>query len=84
MSKLDLDRVVKDVSLKPCPFCGGKAEMFDNSRDFTADRKRYFIRCTELRCAMIIAFSGNTDKHETAKQWNKRTDRKYTMEELEL
>lgn len=72
------------TDLKPCPFCGGKAELFDNSRDFTADRKRYYIRCKSPRCAMIIAFEGNIDKQRTIKQWNKRAEKKYTIEELEL
>lgn len=58
--------------LKPCPFCGGKAELFDNSKDFTADFKRYFIRCKEKKCAMIVAFEVNTDKQQTINQWNRR------------
>lgn len=65
--------------LKPCPFCGGEAELFDNSKDFTADRKRYFIRCKgEKRkgrgCMMIMAFDQNTDKAATIKQWNHRSN----------
>jgi hypothetical protein len=32
-------------SLKPCPFCGSPVEIIDNRKDFTADTKRYFIRC---------------------------------------
>lgn len=59
--------------LKPCPFCGEKAEIFDNSKDFSADRKRYFIRCTgKGHCMMIMAFDQNTDKAQTIKAWNRR------------
>ncbi len=58
--------------LKPCPFCGGKAEIFDNHTDFMADHKRYFIRCKNSRCAMIIAFGVNTRKDQTIKAFNNR------------
>lgn len=65
------------AELKPCPFCGGEVELFDNSRDFSADRKRYFIRCKNKKgCMMIMAFEVNIDKNQTIKQWNKRAERK--------
>lgn len=61
-------------SLKPCPFCGSPVEIIDNRKDFTADTKRYFIRCKNKKekCMQIMAFYVNTDKAQTIRQWNRR------------
>lgn len=62
------------TDLKPCPFCGSEVELIDNRKDFTADCKRYFIRCKNKKCRVLIAFPVNTDKALTIKQWNRREE----------
>ncbi len=60
------------AELKPCPFCGGKAEIYgDNGISLETGEKcwRYYIVCTG--CPALV--SGETEA-ETEKNWNQRTD----------
>ena len=54
--------------LKPCPFCGGKAEMLIS--EYKDSRKEYLAACTE--CDGMVERWRETEK-EAAEQWNRRT-----------
>ncbi len=54
--------------LKPCPFCGGKAEMLID--EYSVSRKEYLVACTE--CDGMVERWRET-KEEAVEQWNRRT-----------
>ena len=49
--------------LKPCPFCGGEAELVDCD-------PRWFVRCKKYYC--VEQRSMWVPKSEAVKQWNRR------------
>lgn len=57
--------------LKPCPFCGGKAEMLIN--EYNDSRKEYLVACTE--CDGMVERWRETEK-EAVEQWNRRVSDK--------
>ncbi|MGN0557871.1 MAG: Lar family restriction alleviation protein [Acutalibacteraceae bacterium] len=63
-----------DEKLKPCPFCGGKAEMF-NGVDYSTGKVTCFVRCT--KCLSATSYykddKNNFDYMESAiAAWNRR------------
>jgi hypothetical protein len=69
---------MKDLGLKPCPFCGGKADLMICIN--TAIGTRYFPHCTKCKCAIgkIMNddeddFTGSFgDKTKAVEAWNER------------
>lgn len=55
-----------EIELKPCPFCGGKAEV-------TVFLGNYMVACTACP-ASIFPCKGMT-KDEAVKTWNRRADK---------
>ena len=60
------------TELKPCPFCGGEAEVFKDVtfKAETGEKIReikFFVWCTE--CTALV--SGNTEE-EAIEAWNRR------------
>lgn len=61
------------IELKPCPFCGGKAKVFDNHKDFDTERVKYGVKCT--KCKMYMTFEDKLySKSLVVRGWNRRTD----------
>ena len=54
-----------EIKLKPCPFCGGDAEIVDNSRYITGT---YFVCC--LWCGARSDY--DLGKENAAERWNGR------------
>lgn len=58
--------------LKPCPFCGGKAEL-----EHSGDRPAFsYIRCTNCCLkspGIMISFSKSSDEEAIA-NWNRRAN----------
>ena len=62
--------------LKTCPFCGSPVKMVNNSKDFTADRKRFYIICTnEPVCGYMLAFKKNYDRNFVINHFNRRAEK---------
>lgn len=59
---------MKMDKLKPCPFCGGKAEVLIN--EYSDSSKEYLVACTE--CDGMVERWRKTEK-EAIEQWNRRT-----------
>lgn len=59
--------------LKPCPFCGSKAELYQNIKeDGTGDfNGRYFVRCDP--CDLVIDSAWDVPEAEAIAAWNRRT-----------
>lgn len=78
---------MRDTKLKPCPFCGGKADFWEWKRARTINtgcmtnsciakklRSKYLVRCTNKKYC-----NGNTPstklywtKKEAIEEWNRR------------
>lgn len=56
----------KTADLKPCPFCGGPAEMWR-----AHEKRRAWIACMG-RCAVLITREHDTDE-QAAACWNTRS-----------
>lgn len=53
--------------IKPCPFCGSKAEMFEFNSEFGT----ISVRCTNEECDITMGKAFFTEE-ETIKHWNRR------------
>ena len=73
---------MKETELKPCPFCGGEAELYSMKRD---NRKRFGVYhmiaeircCGVLGCTARVSQAGFDEKRafeNAATIWNRRTD----------
>ena len=58
--------------LKPCPFCGGEAELFTIPADYGLSPIRWVIRCKKGCCEQIPHISD----HDAVFAWNKRNEGK--------
>lgn len=64
---------MNDVELKPCPFCGGTAEVKERYRKGIANRKMYWVSCK--RCQVTQAYDnlhGYNTKEKAIRVWNWR------------
>ena len=52
--------------LKPCPFCGGEAEV----RKFT--ETKFFVQCFFVQCKSCLIGTTFKSEHEAVKVWNRR------------
>ena len=57
--------------LKPCQFCGGKAEMLIS--EYEGSRKEYLVACAE--CDGMVERWRETEE-EVVEQWNRRVNDK--------
>ena len=51
--------------LKPCPFCGGKAELLI----VPGQQSKWIVRCTKCYCNCGVDISD----HDAVERWNERT-----------
>ena len=54
------------IKLKPCPFCGGKAEIVYGYCDYNV----YQVACSDLECHAMVGWEDAPE--EAAKIWNMR------------
>lgn len=60
--------------LKPCPFCGGKAERKETCNYIWSGRSipRYFIKCGNKECGLYVATYNRDTEEEAVEIWNRR------------
>ena len=58
-----------ELTLKPCPFCGGEAILV---KDFSSFKDWTYVRCKE--CGAATSVSGNA--YKAIELWNKRVEEK--------
>ena len=60
--------------LKPCPFCGGRAEQF--IRYMPDNTNYYYIMCSKCKASSNEFFSyfGYEGMQESVEAWNRRVD----------
>lgn len=59
----------KTTELKPCPFCGGKAEMVSDVFD---GRQVWFVQCPWADCEVSVESFDRDTPQEAAELWNRR------------
>ena len=64
----DIDSV--NLSLKPCPFCGGKAEI--NSKQNSQGLVKYSVSCGTYHCIASCIDMSYQSKHKAVLEWNTR------------
>lgn len=62
------------IELKPCPFCGGKAELYESEAynlktEEKEEQIRFFVMCEE--CTALVC---GLSKKVAAERWNRRTN----------
>ena len=68
---------MSEIKLKPCPFCGGEAQirpLMYQGKDPVAAISGRTIVCTQ--CYVILAVSWACDDFQAAEAWNRRADNK--------
>ena len=58
-----------NIELKPCPFCGGKAELKTVNQCFA---EAYYVRCKDKTCRGRAAKAVRSI-HAAVKSWNRRS-----------
>lgn len=58
------------LKLKPCPFCGGKAELMKNA--FWPSTDWWYVTCGNPHCGVHAETSDRPTLQEAAENWNKR------------
>ena len=62
---------MKENELKPCPFCGGKAELIHDKRTLSfADS--FYVRCDNIDCYMLLTTPHRLSKEDAINIWNRR------------
>lgn len=63
--------MAENTKLKPCPFCGGEAKVYDKGYGY--DHKG-FVVCT-CGAQMVCQYDGDSNPIEKAvENWNRRAD----------
>lgn len=63
------------AELKPCPFCGGEAEIVDNGEVRT--NKYYFVdvNCKDMNCRGYSSCLEYKTKQQAIEAWNRRAEK---------
>ena len=59
----------KEIKLKPCPFCGGEAELASDAFD---GRQVWFVRCRWAGGGVYVETEDGGTPQEAAELWNRR------------
>lgn len=60
--------------LKPCPFCGGKAEQKETYKYVGLGKSipQYYVKCGNSDCGLYVSTCNRDTKEEAVKIWNRR------------
>ena len=58
------------TELKPCPFCGYKAELL---KSHSCDEIPYFVICSNDKCKASLGYFSKT-KEKAIESWNRRVN----------
>ena len=74
LSKQRRDKGDDEIELKPCPFCGGKAEMF-TPRIFGKWAGYHYVACQECHAKTSGVMPNKRTKKLAAIYWNRRVSK---------
>lgn len=64
--KTDMERSAEMIELKPCPFCGGKADIYEPDVDI----ETHLVYCTKCQAETQLF----AKREEAIEAWNRRAD----------
>jgi Lar family restriction alleviation protein len=67
--ELQGSRIMETNELKPCPFCGGKAELI---HDPHGNQFLYWARCDNIGCTVCPEAKMTANKEDAIDAWNRR------------
>ena len=72
------------MKLKPCPFCGGEAQVNERYRSGTPNRKMYWVSCKACGISQQNTnVSGYRYQNKAIDRWNRREPIDNIMQQLE-
>lgn len=72
------------MKLKPCPFCGGEAQVNERYRSGTPNRKMYWVSCKACGISQQNTnVSGYRYQSKAIDRWNRREPIDKIVEQLE-
>lgn len=71
---IPISPLLEKTALKPCPFCGGKAERKETEKyiGFGRMMPQYYIKCGNERCGLYVATCNRDTEEEAVEIWNRR------------
>ena len=63
----------REVSLKPCPFCGSKAVIDYDCGGYMGEYQGYYIRCSNADCIASSFFDTDSHLKNAIEGWNRRS-----------
>lgn len=75
-----MKRLISNIPLKSCPFCGGRAEMLPQESKYFK-KKCFLVTCLSCRASKL---SHTSYKKQAAAEWNNRQPPKEWFDEVEL
>ena len=60
------------VDLKPCPFCGGEAELVEH--EVVGYQTDFYVECVTCDCIMCMGGLCYPTENEAIEAWNKRAE----------
>ena len=61
------------MKLKTCPYCGGKAEIFQHDTIGCPDFGMYSVACESYDCFASDGGASYPTEHDATEAWNRRT-----------
>ena len=65
---------MSEIKLKPCPFCGGKAEIKQLMYQHTYPQTATTGRTINCECGMQVVIWWAIEDFQAAEAWNRRSD----------
>ncbi len=66
---------MSETKLKPCPFCGGEAEIYKETPPDAYKDTVYYVGCSNIdECLVVPETMGYHDKQKAIAAWNKRAE----------
>lgn len=67
-------KMAREPELKPCPFCGGEAEIVGHYIKGVPNNYQYFVRCKRCKARPTLYGFNFKKKEKAIEAWNRRVD----------
>ena len=67
-------KMIEEIKLKPCPFCGREAEFVSFKPNNNSSRRIWYVQCPWTDCEVSIETFDTDTPQEAAELWNRRVN----------